>query len=161
MCEFAMPQACLTAIHLRRAEAADASAVQACVCAAFEMYRQRIGKAPAPMLYDYPSLIAQRQVWLAERDGQLSGALILLEEDGQFVLDTVASTPQARGTGVGRALLQLAEEQAGSAGYRSIQLYTHITMTENQQLYPRLGYVEYQRAEQDGYSRIFYRKQLL
>lgn len=156
-----MPPPNLAAIHLRRAQAGDASAVQACVCAAFEMYRQRIGKAPAPMHYDYPSLIGQRRVWLAERDGLLSGALVLLEEHGQFVLDTVASTPQARGTGVGRALLQLAEDEARRAGYSSIQLYTHIKMTENQQLYPRLGYVEYQRAEQDGYARIFYRKSLI
>ncbi|MCU1716754.1 GNAT family N-acetyltransferase [Pseudomonas sp. 5P_3.1_Bac2] len=61
---------------------------------------------------------------------------------------------------MGRALLQLAESQARSQGYACIQLYTHLCMTENQALYRRIGYVEYQRSEQDGYARIFYRKPL-
>jgi hypothetical protein len=33
-------------------------------------------------------------------------------------------------------------------------------MTENQVLYAKLGYVEYDRRIEDGYSRIFMRKML-
>jgi hypothetical protein len=33
-------------------------------------------------------------------------------------------------------------------------------MTENQVFYPRIGYVEYARASDAGYDRVFYRKSL-
>ena len=33
-------------------------------------------------------------------------------------------------------------------------------MTENQVLYPKIGYVEYTRKVDQCYDRIFYRKQL-
>ncbi|MCU1716755.1 hypothetical protein [Pseudomonas sp. 5P_3.1_Bac2] len=83
-----------TAINLRRATLADAQAIQQCVCAAFAAYIERMDKAPAPMLYDYPSLIVTQEVWLAEQDGHVVGALLLAIEEDQFFLDTVASSPQ-------------------------------------------------------------------
>ena len=33
-------------------------------------------------------------------------------------------------------------------------------MTENLELYPRLGYREVDRREEDGFSRVFFRKRL-
>jgi hypothetical protein len=33
-------------------------------------------------------------------------------------------------------------------------------MVENQVLYPRIGYVEYDRRADGGYDRVFYRKSL-
>jgi hypothetical protein len=35
------------------------------------MYIHRIGKPPAPMLLDYPKLIEQRSVWVAELAAQI------------------------------------------------------------------------------------------
>jgi hypothetical protein len=34
-------------------------------------------------------------------------------------------------------------------------------MTENQVLYPRIGYVEYERKYEAGYDRVFYSKALV
>ena len=65
-----------------------------------------------------------------------------------------------RGAGVGRALLLFAEREAIRRGYRSIYLCTNVKMTENQAFYPKIGYVEYERKLDQGYDRIFYRKQL-
>ena len=145
---------------VRLAATSEAPAVLACVSAAFEKYIDRIGKPPAPMLLDYPKLIQERSVWVAELAAEIDGVLVQFETPDGFYIDTVASSPRARGTGVGRALLQFAEREAIRRGYASVYLCTNSKMTENQVFYPSIGYVEYERKSEAGYDRVFYRKSL-
>lgn len=145
---------------VRSATAADAPSALACVTEAFEPYVERIGRAPAPMLLDYPTLIAEGRVWVAELNSQLGGVLVQYETQDGFYIDTVAVSASCRGTGVGRALLEFAEAEAARRGFKSIDLCTNSKMTENQVLYPKIGYVEYDRRTEAGYDRVFYRKTL-
>ncbi|MGA7194906.1 MAG: GNAT family N-acetyltransferase [Anaerolineales bacterium] len=145
---------------IREAFASDADAVKSCVFAAFDIYTERIGKPPAPMLLDFPAEIEARHVWLAESSRQVLGVLVQYETQQGFYIDTVAVDPHHQGTGIGKALLQFAEQEALRRGYDSIYLCTNAKMTENQIFYPRIGYVEYERKLDGGYDRIFYRKQL-
>ena len=146
---------------IREASTSDADTVKACVVAAFEMYTERIGKPPGPMLLDFPAEIEASHVWLAESSGQVVGVLVQYETQQGFYIDTVAVDPDHQGTGVGKALLQFAEQEAIRRGYGSIYLCTNVKMTENQTFYPRIGYIEYERKLDGGYDRIFYRKQLV
>ena len=68
--------------------------------------------------------------------------------------------PSLHGKGLGRELLQLADAEARRAGFGSIYLYTHERMTENQALYARIGYVEYDRRSEKGFARVYMRKPL-
>jgi GNAT superfamily N-acetyltransferase len=145
---------------VRPANLNDADAVASCVRAAFTPYIERIGKPPAPMLADFPELIADGKVWVAEMIGRVAGVLVQYETEAGFYIDTVAALPELQGTGVGRVLLLFAESEATRRGYRSIYLCTNIKMTENQVFYPKIGYIEYERKLDQGYDRIFYRKQL-
>ncbi len=145
---------------VRAARAGDAAAALACVVASFEPYIERIGKPPAPMLLDYPALIAEGQVWVAALGARVDGVLVQYETPDGFYIDTVATSPSARGTGAGRALLEFAEREARRRGFTSIYLCTNSRMTENQVFYPKIGYVEYDRRTAAGYDRIFYRKAL-
>ena len=145
---------------VRPAYADDADAVAVCVKAAFLPYIERMGKPPAPMLADFPSLIAAGRVWVAEMNGRVVGVLVQYETEHGFYIDTVAASPAHQGTGVGRALLVFAEGEARRRGFRSIYLCTNAKMIENQIFYPKIGYVEYERKIESGYDRIFYRKQL-
>ena len=145
---------------IRPSRLCDADAVVNCVKAAFTPYIERIGKPPAPMLADFPRIIAAGQVWVAQIDRQVSGVLVQYETEAGFYIDTLAVLPGLQGTGVGRALLLFAEKEAARRGFRSIYLCTNVKMTENQVLYPKIGYVEYARKVDQGYDRIFYRKQL-
>jgi GNAT superfamily N-acetyltransferase len=146
---------------VRLASGGDAADVLACVTAAFGPYVERMGKAPGPMLLDYPRLIAEGHVWVAARNAKIEGVIVQFETPDGFYVDTVASSPAARGTGVGRALLEFAEHEAGRRGFASIYLCTNAKMTENQDFYPRIGYVEYDRRNDAGYDRVFYRKILV
>jgi hypothetical protein len=74
--------------------------------------------------------------------------------------DNIAVHSDHQGRGAGQALLKLAEAEAGSQGYRELQLYTPEMMTENIAWYTRRGWVETHRGHQAGYRRIFMHKRL-
>lgn len=145
---------------VRPAVPADAAGVRSCVVAAFEHYVERIGKPPAPMLLDFDAEIRAGHVWLVSSDGGVVGALVQYETDLGFYIDTVAVLPASQGTGVGRALLEFAEMEAVRRGHQSIYLCTNSKMTENQTFYPQIGYIEYERKNEAGFDRVFYRKPL-
>jgi GNAT superfamily N-acetyltransferase len=145
---------------VRAARAGDAVDALACVVAAFQPYVERMGMAPGPMLLDYPALIDAGCVWVAERRARIEGVLVQYETPDGFYVDTVATSAEARGTGVGRTLLEFAESEAIRRGFASVYLCTNSKMTENQVFYPRIGYVEYDRRNEAGYDRVFYRKSL-
>jgi GNAT superfamily N-acetyltransferase len=99
-------------------------------------------------------------VLVAERDGDLVGVLVLDVTDEGFLVDNVAVHPDARGTGLGRVLLDRAEAEARRRGFDSIHLYTHEGMTENLAIYAGRGYVEYDRRSMGPFSLVFMRKPL-
>ena len=145
---------------IRPAEVADAPAITDCVTRAYEHYLPRLGRKPGPMLEDYARVIAEREVYVAERGDEVVGVLVLGRGDDGFCLYNVAVRPEQRGRGIGRGLLNLAEVRAADAGFNAIYLYTHEKMVENRALYVRLGYVQYDERTADGMTRVFMRKSL-
>jgi ribosomal protein S18 acetylase RimI-like enzyme len=147
-------------VRLRSATVRDAEAVAALVDAAYQHYIERIGRRPMPMTLDYSDEIRDKQVTVAEDRDELAGVLVLDTTDEGFVVFNVAVHPTRRGMGVGRALLEFAEAEARRAGFDSIYLFTHEKMTENQELYARIGYVEYDRRPFGDLHVVYMRKQL-
>ncbi len=45
-------------------------------------------------------------------------------------------------------------------GFSAVELYTNEKMTKNLQPYPYLGYREIGRWEEDGFNRVFFKKEL-
>jgi GNAT superfamily N-acetyltransferase len=125
---------------------------------AYSRYVANIGRAPAPMTADYARAVRARQAWVAVEDSQVEGFVILIEKPGYLLLENVAVRPAAQGRGIGNRLLALAEDHARSLGLGEIRLYTNEAMAENLSYYPRRGYAETHRAEQDGFRRVFFRK---
>ncbi len=68
--------------------------------------------------------------------------------------------PRFQGLGLGMQLIDFVEQQARGGGYGSIELYTNAKMTENLGLYPRLGYVEFDRRHEAGFDRVYFQKKL-
>ena len=148
-------------VDLRRAGAADAARLSYVAELAYSPYLPRMGGLrPGPMDTDYAAAVADTEAWVASVDGEVVGFLVLVLEGDVMLLENVAVLPSHHGSGIGRALLALAEELSVAAGCTRIRLYTHETMVENQRLYERLGYVETHRASEHGFTRVFYEKRL-
>jgi GNAT superfamily N-acetyltransferase len=109
---------------------------------------------------NYEKEILEHQVFVVEKDVQIVGVLVLCIKDEGFLLDVIAVEPLAQGMGIGRLLLKFAETEAQRQGYKSIYLYTHEKMIENQTLYSKIGYVEFDRRFENGLARVYMRKQL-
>jgi GNAT superfamily N-acetyltransferase len=145
---------------IRLALEVDIPEIRACVDAAFSPYISRIGTPPAPMLLDFDAHVRDKHIWVAIVADAIVGVLVQYETPEGFYIDTVASHPRARGSGVGKALLLFAEDEAKRRGFDSLYLCTNAKMFENQLLYPKVGYVEYDRKSSEGHQRIYYRKML-
>lgn len=66
----------------------------------------------------------------------------------------------ARGTGLGRRLVEAAEEAAAGLGARALRLDTRSDLVEARRLYARLGYAEIAAYNDNPYAEHFFEKQL-
>ena len=126
---------------IRRADGRDADGLGRCLDAAYAPYVARIADLP-PMSEDCAGEIARNLVWVADSGGAIMGGLVLIPGDGFMLLANVAVHPDSRGTGLGRALLSLAESEAVSRGYSEMRLNTHADMSETIGLYLHNGWSE-------------------
>jgi GNAT superfamily N-acetyltransferase len=147
-------------LTVRKAAAQDLAGIRSTVAAAYATYAKRIGRPPAPVTADYAAVVARGEGWVAAAGDVVVGLLVLVARPGYLLLENIAVHPSAQGTGVGARLLALAEEQAARLGLTEIRLYTNVAMTENLAYYPRHGYAETHRAEEDGFQRVYFSKQL-
>ena len=143
---------------IRLATGPDVDAVSECVAASYQMYVSRIGKKPAPMLDDYSALIEAGSVWVLPMDQTIAGLIVLWPLEGHLYVDNIAVRPERQGEGIGSQLLDHADTLARQQNLSEIRLYTNEAMTENVSYYPKRGFFETHRAEQNGYQRIFYRR---
>ncbi|MDT5082773.1 MAG: hypothetical protein QOJ80_7410 [Mycobacterium sp.] len=144
---------------VRAATAADVTAIEDVVKAAYAPYVSRIGRVPAPMTVDYQTLVtATDHAWVLIDDDELVGVIVTVAQPDHLLIENVAISPTAQGRGYGRFLLAHAERQAYDLGLAQTRLYTNVAMTENLTFYPRLGYVEVARRFDDGYHRAFFVK---
>jgi len=145
---------------IRRAQLDDAEEMEVCVKAAYRHYVTRIGKPPGPMLDDYSEVVEQHQAFVAEESGRVVGVLVLILKNDGILMDNVAVHPKYQGQGLGHRLIQFAEKRAFKQGYKNLDIYTHELMTENIEMYKRLGYLETERCTEKGYRRVYMRKRL-
>jgi ribosomal protein S18 acetylase RimI-like enzyme len=146
---------------IRLATAADHDTIEAIVREAYSIYIERIGKPPGPMLDDYAALIEAGAVSvLLDLDDAPAAIIVLLPKPDHLLLDNIAVRRDRQGQGLGHRLIAFAEAEARRRGFDEIQLYTHVTMTENIALYTRLGFVETGRGHDSGYDRVFMTKRL-
>ncbi len=130
---------------IRRAEKKDAAALADCFGAAYSIYAPRIADLPA-VSDGIEDDIERNVVWVAARDNQVIGGLVLLPKEDHVVLANVAIDPSANGAGLGRAFMDLAEAEARKLGHEKLRLSTHVDMPENVRLYEHLGWHEIGRS---------------
>lgn len=146
--------------QIRPANSTDLRAVEGVVRDAYSHYVSSIGTVPGPMLDDYATLIEEGRVHVVEQSGAIQGIIVLIPQEDAMLLDNVAVVPAAQGSGLGRKMLEFAEQAAIDAGFTKIRLYTQEAMTANVDLYHRIGYRNTHRAEEKGLKRVYMIKDL-
>lgn len=147
-------------LKIRKAKPDEEAAVDRCVQKSYQKYIDRIGKKPGPMLDHYLPLIIDGNVFCGEFCEEIVGVLVLKKFDGYMLLDNVALLPEFQGRGFGKRLIAFAENYSSKNNCLEIRLYTNVKMTENIRLYNKLGYSEYSRKEENGFDRVYFKKQL-
>ena len=145
-------------LSLRRATAADLPAIKAVIDAAYARYLTRMDKPPAPMFRVYGPSVEAGTTWVT--GSPITAVLTLYPRDDHMYVENIAVDPSAQGRGLGRALMEFAEQEAARRKLSRMALVTNEAMTENQAIYARLGYVEIERRSEDGYRRVYMEKPL-
>jgi ribosomal protein S18 acetylase RimI-like enzyme len=146
---------------IRRGTIKDLSHIKQLARQAYQIYVDRIGKPPAPMIADFESSIDRGELFVSVEADQVCGYVVFYPTGRYMHLENVAVAPAYQGRGVGGALIAFVERQSAEQGLAGVELYTNEKMTENQRLYPALGYREQGRATEAGFNRVYYRKELL
>jgi N-acetylglutamate synthase-like GNAT family acetyltransferase len=145
-------------VELRQATEADLPSIHRVTVAAYRKYLSRMDKPPAPLLRDYSEAVDAGALWVT---GSPVIALIsLTQTDDLMLIENVAVHPDWQGSGLGRLLMEFAEQQARKLHIRRLALYTNEVMTENQAIYRHLGYHATGRHTEDGYRRVYMEKVL-
>lgn len=125
---------------LRRAVAADATAIRDLTREAYAAWVPMIGREPRPMTADYEAAVRRDRFDLLFDDGALAALIQTVAEPDHLLIENVAVRPEFQGRGLGRRLMAHAEAIAREAGYGEVRLYTNGAFAANIALYRRLGY---------------------
>ena len=108
-----------------------------------------------------PEYKKDRVTWLAYDEQRDIGAVLTADILWDWIyIDELWISPKLRGEGLGRQLVQLAEEFAISQSLQGLWLWTQSWQAEG--FYRQLGYRQFTRFDNfpKGYSRIGFRKKL-
>ncbi|MER9296650.1 GNAT family N-acetyltransferase [Mesorhizobium sp. M0621] len=130
----------VSSIRLRPAEPADATAIRDIVRAAYAKWVPVIGREPLPMRADYDKVVAEHSFDLAVEGDQIVGMIETMLTDDHIWIENVCVAPDAQGRGIGRLLLERAEQKAIEAGRLELRLLTNGAFEANVSLYKKHGY---------------------
>lgn len=99
-----------------------------------------IGEITARFLREYRE--GREDCWVIESGGRMLGCVFLVEEDAETArLRLLYVEPEARGLGIGTALVRQCTEFARAQGYRRITLWTHAVLESARRIYAAEGYL--------------------
>lgn len=153
-----MPEDISTSFRQARPE--DAPAIHALVCAAYAKWVPIIGREPKPMSADYEQAIQEHDFTLLCIGGEIAGLIETMTRDDHLWIENVAVTPARQGMGLGRRLLEHAEETAEQSGLTKISLLTNADFKANVTLYEKIGYVTTVREPFMGGTTLYMSKSL-
>lgn len=144
-------------VEIRRAprEFCDWESVLKLLHAAFAYQNDRIDPPSSLHGFDAESIALKAKdehLFLAVEDGELVGCIFAKPQPGSLYVGKLAVWPNRQGQGIGRRLMQAAEDFARQAGHAALELDTRVELTENHETFAALGFVKTAEHAHDGYS---------
>jgi DNA-binding MarR family transcriptional regulator/N-acetylglutamate synthase-like GNAT family acetyltransferase len=91
---------------------------------------------------------ARERCWIAERDGSRVGCVFVVKDKKTTAkLRLLLVEPSARGTGLGRRLVEECVAFSRAMGYQKLVLWTHLHLTAARAIYRRTGFKQLPRTE--------------
>jgi len=143
------------------AKAEDVPAIKPMVDAAYSKYIERLGKLPAAMTADYDKLVETQSLYVLRVGSNVVGSILLSRDGDSIKVNNLVVDPSAQGRGYSRVLMDQAEDMARAQGLAAVTLFTNEKMHENIALYTKIGFTETGRKTEDGFNRVFFRKNVL
>ena len=90
----------------------------------------------------------RERCWIAERNGERLGCVFLVKETALVSrLRLLLVEPSARGTGLGRRLVEECIKFSREKGYRKLVLWTHSHLTAARAIYAKTGFRKLKKTE--------------
>ncbi|MHC9043496.1 GNAT family N-acetyltransferase [Microbacterium saperdae] len=149
-------------ISIDQLDDADAGELLTLQRAAFVSEAQIYGSADMPpltqTLEQLRAELRENDAWGARAGGRLVGAIRFRVDGGTLLIGRISVAPDQQGEGIGRMLLESAEQRSGAA---EAELFTGSLSEANIRLYQSCGYAVSERVpDGDGTEQVFMRKPL-
>ena len=146
------------AVEIKPAPAAfaDWEGLMALLHAAFAFQEGRIDPPSSLHRFDAASIAVkakEESLFLALDDGELVGCIFARPQEGSLYVGKIAVSPQRQGEGIGRGLMQAAEDLARTSGLGVLELETRIELTENHATFAAMGFMKFAEGSHPGYDR--------
>jgi DNA-binding MarR family transcriptional regulator/GNAT superfamily N-acetyltransferase len=92
----------------------------------------------------------RERCWIAERNGERVGCVFVVNDKGEARLRLLLVEPSARGTGLGRRLVEECIAFSREKGYRMLVLWTHAQLTAARAIYAKTGFKKLKKTETHG-----------
>ena len=89
----------------------------------------------------------RERCWIAERNGERVGCVFVVNDKGEARLRLLLVEPSARGTGLGRRLVEECIAFSREKGYRKLVLWTHSHLAAARAIYAGTGFRKLKKTE--------------
>jgi DNA-binding MarR family transcriptional regulator/N-acetylglutamate synthase-like GNAT family acetyltransferase len=89
----------------------------------------------------------RERCWIAERNGERVGCVFVVNDKGEARLRLLLVEPSARGTGLGRRLVEECITFSREKGYRKLVLWTHSHLAAARAIYATTGFKKLKKTE--------------
>jgi len=130
-------------VLIRRAAVADSNHItELCIQLGYKVFNTEVHERISKIIDNN-----QTDLFVAELNGQAAGwsqvsIRSTLESGGLAEITGLVVDESVRGQGIGKSLVQKAEEWAESTGYNSIRVRTNVLRTETHLFYKGIGFEE-------------------
>jgi len=89
----------------------------------------------------------RERCWIAERNGERVGCVFVVNDKGDARLRLLLVEPSARGTGLGRRLVEECIRFSRETGYKKLVLWTHAHLLAARAIYAATGFKKLKKTE--------------